>query len=79
MNIRAICLHSSKGDTESTEFEIQEEQNASTRIRHYSPAALEITCSPRGDKRVALTMVPSYVRIEDQRRIHWLTSGVAAV
>ena len=38
--IRAICLHSSKGDTESTEFEMQEEQNASTRIRQSLPPRL---------------------------------------
>ena len=33
--IRAIYLHSSKGDTESTEFEMREfeDQNSSTRIR----------------------------------------------
>ena len=40
LNIRAIYLHSSKGDTESTEFEMQEEQNASTRIRQSLPPRL---------------------------------------
>ena len=35
--IRAIFLHSSKGDTESTEFEMQEGQNTSTRIRQSLP------------------------------------------
>ena len=40
-----------------------------------SPAALEITWPPRGDKREVQTMVPSHSsRI--MRRIHWLTSGV---
>ena len=38
--IRAICLHSSKGDTESTEFEMQEGQNTSTRIRQSLPPRL---------------------------------------
>ena len=40
LNIRAIYLHSSKGDTESTEFEMQEEQNASTRTRQSLPPRL---------------------------------------
>ena len=40
--IRAICLHSSKGDTEfeSTEFEMQEGQNPSARIRQSLPPEL---------------------------------------
>ena len=39
-NIGAIYLRSSKGDTESTEFEMQEEQNASTRIHQSLPPRL---------------------------------------
>ena len=38
--ICAICLHSSKGDTESTEFKMQKGQNASTRIRQSLPPRL---------------------------------------
>ena len=40
LNIRAMYLHSSKGDTESTEFEKQEEQNSSTRIHQSLPPRL---------------------------------------
>ena len=41
LNIRAIQCHvATKGDTESTEFEMQEEQNDSTRICQYIPPRL---------------------------------------
>ena len=76
LDIRAIYLHSSKGDTESTEFEMQEEQNASTRIRQSLPRGSgNHLFAPWRQKRS-----PDYgavVLIDDQRRIHWLSSGVA--